>query len=121
MKTKSLCMMIIVAMVFTVSVNVFADCGSCEKPKTPCCKKQIKQQIEQKVEVKKEKEDEDIPLSQVPKSIKKAAKEAVKGIKLTEALKRLKSQILKKKKRFIHILRVTFLFSAIRKPTRNTG
>ncbi len=85
MKTKTLCMMIIVAMVFTVSVNVFADCGSCEKPKTPCCKKQIKQQIEQKVEVKKEKEDEDIPLSQVPKSIKKAAKEAVKGIKLTEA------------------------------------
>ena len=85
MKTKNLCLMVVVATAFSLTINALADCGSCEKPKTPCCKKQIKQKIEQKVEVKKEKEDEDIPLSKVPKKIKKAAKEAVKGIKLTEA------------------------------------
>ena len=77
MKTKTLCMMIIAAMVFTLSINVFADCGSCEK--------QVKQKIEQKVEAKKEKDDEDIPLSQVPENIKKIAKKAVEGLKLTEA------------------------------------
>jgi len=76
--------MIVAAMVF-MAVNALADCGSCEKPKKTCCKKQVKQKIEQKIEVKKEKEDEDIPLSQVPENIKKIAEKAVNGLKLTEA------------------------------------
>ncbi len=98
MKTKKLCMMILIAMAFTVSINAFADCGNCEEAKPEDCKKAksskcekakakkcCKQKSVKKVEVKKEKEDEDIPLSQVPKNIKEIAEKAVKGIKFTEA------------------------------------
>ena len=85
MKTKKLCMMIVIAMVFTVSINAFADCGKCEKAKpAKCCKQKPAQKVELKAEVKKE-EDQDIPLSQVPKNIKEIAEKAVKGLKLTEA------------------------------------
>lgn len=104
MKTKKLCMMIVITMAFTVSINAFADCGNCEEAKPAKCEKAkagkcekakaakcekakagkcCKQKSVKKVEVKKE--DEDIPLSQVPKNIKKIARKAVKGIKFTEA------------------------------------
>ena len=108
MKTKKLCMMmmIVIAMVFTVSINAFADCGTCEEAKPAKCEKAkaakcekgkaaecekaksgkcCKQKSVKKAEVKKEKEDEDIPLSQVPKNIKEIAGKAIKGIKFTEA------------------------------------
>jgi len=100
MKTKKLCMMmmIVIAMVFSVSINAFAGCGSCEEATPAECKKAKsaecekaklekcrKQKSVKKAEVKKEKEDEDIPLSQVPKNIKEIAEKAVKGIKFTEA------------------------------------
>jgi len=98
MKTKKLCMMIVIAMVFTVSINAFADCGKCEEAKPAKCEKARPAKCEKAKAAKCEKakpakyckqkpvqKDEDIPLSQVPKNIKEIAKKAVKGIKLTEA------------------------------------
>jgi len=93
MKMKSLCLITATTLLLSVSVNVFANCGSCEKAKPSCGKKLSecgKKQSAQKVEKKAAKkaelgEDKDIPLSEVPEKIKKLAEKAVKGIKLTEA------------------------------------
>ena len=86
MKTKNPGMMIVVALALTVSMNAFADCGKCSKGSSlQCCKQKKVNKTAVKCEMKKEKEDEDIPLSQVPEKIKKIAEKTVKGIKLTEA------------------------------------
>ena len=90
MKTKKICMMIVIAMVFTVSLNALADCGKCEEAKPAKCEKAKAAKCEKAKAAKccKQKsaqKDEDIPLSQVPKNIKEIARKAIKGIKFTEA------------------------------------
>jgi len=101
MKIKKVCVMIVIAMGFTVSLNAIADCGSCEEAKPASCEKVkssscgeaksakcSKQKSDQKAakatQVKKLK-DGDIPLAQVPEKIKKIARKAVKGLQFTEA------------------------------------
>jgi len=96
MKTKNLCVMIAGVFIISMPINILADCGSCTKASSSkCCKqkeaKKVEAQCKQKCKAKcvsvckKKKDDEDIPLSQVPGKIKKIAGKAVKGIKLTEA------------------------------------
>jgi len=90
MKTKLLCMLIASAFIFSISINAFANCGSCDKAKASCCSKVKEKTCESckakpAEKVEKEKKEEDIPLDKVPEKIKAAAEKAVKGIKLTEA------------------------------------
>ena len=90
MKTKKLCVMIVITMAFTVSLNALADCGKCEEAKPAKCEKAKAAKCEKAKAAKccKQKsaqKDEDIPLSQVPKNIKEIARKAIKGIKFTEA------------------------------------
>ncbi len=80
MKTKKTCLMIAIALLLTVSVNVLA--GEAKEKKSKCCGQETVQKVTKKAEILK---DGDIPLSQVPKTIKAVAEKAVKGIKLTEA------------------------------------
>ncbi|MCK5852377.1 hypothetical protein KAH27_05030 [bacterium] len=82
MKTKKTCMMIVITLLLTVSVNVLAKAAEIKKEKSECCGQKTVQKVEKKAEILK---DGDIPLSKVPKKIKAVAKKAVKGIKLSEA------------------------------------
>ena len=86
MKSKKLCLMVAIALLLTVTMNVFAEADKAKEKKSSCCPQQPVQKVEQKVEPKVDlSKDRDIPLSEVPKNIKKIARNAVKGIKLTEA------------------------------------
>ena len=85
MKTKKMLVVVTLVLFFSLSINVFANCGGCEKPKTSCSDKppvEKAEKVEKEAEVLKEGE---IPLSKVPKKIKEVAKKAVKGIKFSEA------------------------------------
>ena len=82
MKTKNVCMMIAIALLLTVSVNVFAKAAETKDKKSTCCSQESVQKVEKKAEVLK---DGDIQLSKIPKEIKDVAEKAVKGIKLSEA------------------------------------
>jgi len=46
MKIKKMYLMITLILFFALSINVFADCGNCEKVKSPCCDKSKIKKIE---------------------------------------------------------------------------
>ena len=83
MKAQSFCLIIVIPLTLAVSTTTFAQCALNSSTNSPQCVKQKATKATKAV--KEKKEDENIPLSQVPEKIKEIAAKAVKGLKLTEA------------------------------------